>query len=100
MSWRRFAALLLPTVLLPGCAALNRVLGFEKQVLLAKQTARVSGRIDTEGPHEGPLVVVIARAPEVPGGPLVGIDSFVRVRPGSYAFLVAAGHYQIGVKWN
>jgi hypothetical protein len=96
VSWRRFAALALLSFLLPSCAALNRVLGFEKQVLLAKQTARVSGRIDTEGPHEGPLVVVIARVPDVPERPLVAIDSFVRVRPGSYAFLVTAGRYQIG----
>jgi pimeloyl-ACP methyl ester carboxylesterase len=81
---------------LSGCTGIQRALGYADQVGRANQLARVSGRIDTEGPAEGPLVVVIARAPEVEGGALVGVDSFVRVRPGSYAFGVTPGRYQLG----
>lgn len=96
----RAAALVVPplaALLLQGCAGLNRVLGFEEQMKQAEQTARVSGRIETEGGSHGPLVVVLARVPDAGEEGLIGVDSFVRVRPGSYAFPVAAGRYQVGV---
>jgi pimeloyl-ACP methyl ester carboxylesterase len=83
-------------LLTAGCASLNRVMGFKEQEAEAKGLARVDGRIDTEGPSEGTLVVVLGRAPEDPNDQATGVDSFVRVRPGTYAFPVKPGRYQVG----
>ena len=52
------------------------------------------GRIDTEGPAEGTLVVVLGRPSDTEGGKPKGVDTFVRVRPGTFAFPVAPGRVQ------
>jgi pimeloyl-ACP methyl ester carboxylesterase len=91
---RLLAALAIASVSATGCTMLQRVLGFERQLARAGQIARIEGRVETEAPSEGPLVVVLGRVVE--GEPLVGVDSFIRVRPGSYAFPVAPGRYQVG----
>ena len=77
-----------------GCAGLKRVIGFKKQAEQARQTARIDGRIDTEGPAEGTLVVVLARERE--GDKPLGVDSYIRLKPGSYAFPVGPGRYKLG----
>ncbi len=84
--------LALPNV---GCTGLSRLIGYKGQAEQAKSQARIGGRLTSEGPTEGTLVVVIGR---LPGGEeqLVGVDSYVRANPGSYVFLVAPGRYQLG----
>lgn len=79
-----------------GCAGIRRVTGFSEQAAQRRAAARIVGRIDTEGPAEGVLVVVLARPGESAGDPPIGVDSFVRMRPGSYAFPVSPGRYQVG----
>jgi pimeloyl-ACP methyl ester carboxylesterase len=78
-----------------GCADIRRILDFKHQEAQAQTIARIDGRIDTEGPVEGNLVVVLARTVEGQDLPL-GVDSYVLVNPGSYAFSVSPGHYQVG----
>lgn len=82
-----------------GCSDLRRILDFERQEREARALCRVQGRIETEAPVEGVLVVVLGRLLE--GGTsgeaeLVGVDSYVRTRPGSYVFAVAPGRFQVG----
>ncbi len=60
------------------------------------QMGRIDGRVDAEGRAEGILVVLLSMEPKVDGDPLIGVDTFVRVKPGSFAFLVAAGRYRLG----
>jgi pimeloyl-ACP methyl ester carboxylesterase len=79
-----------------GCATLRDALGFEKQARRARQLARIEGRVDTEAPAEGPLVVVLARPGETESEPLVGVDTFVRSNPGTFAFAVTPGRYNLG----
>ena len=79
-----------------GCATLRDVLGFEKQARSARQLGRIEGRIETEAPAEGPLVVVLARPGETESDPPVGVDTFVRSGPGSFAFAVTPGLYNLG----
>ena len=85
VSWRLAGCLGL-ALLLPGCAGLERVLGFEAQLERAEQTASIRGRIESEGRSEGTIVVVLASVRAGAEEELVGEDSFVRTRPGSYAF--------------
>jgi hypothetical protein len=91
---RRATLVLLLLSVTPGlaCASLDRLLGFRHQAEQVRRWARVEGRIETEGPSEGTLVVLLARA----GEPPTGVDSYVRVRPGSFAFPVAPGRYLVG----
>lgn len=96
MSATRRRILLAALLLVPACTSLNRALRFGEQQERVRQWARVEGRIETEGPSEGTLVVLLARPGETDAAPLVGVDSFVRVRPGRYAFAVAAGRYRVG----
>jgi pimeloyl-ACP methyl ester carboxylesterase len=77
-----------------GCAGLKGFLGFKEQAQQARFQARVAGDLTSEGPSVGTLVVVIGRLAE--GDKLVGVDSYVRTNPGSYAFLVSPGRYQLG----
>jgi len=77
-----------------GCSAVQRVVGFKDQVARSQLAGRIAGRIETEKEAEGTLVVVLARPGE--DGRLVGVDSFVRLRPGNFAFQVTAGRYQLG----
>ncbi len=88
-------AVVVASLVASGCTSLRRVLDFEKQGDQARRMSRIEGRIDTEGPVEGVLVVVLARLVEGEEKP-VGIDSYVREHPGSYAFGVAAGRFQVG----
>ena len=92
VGWVLVVLAALPT----GCATLRDALGFEKQARSARQLARIEGRIDTEAPAEGPLVVVLARPGETESDPLVGVDTFVRSGPGSFAFAVTPGRYHLG----
>lgn len=80
--------------LLAGCATIRRALDFEQQLTRVRQQARIEGLIRTELPARGTLVVVLARVQA--DGTLTGVDTFVRVNPGSYAFPVAPGRYQVG----
>jgi hypothetical protein len=89
-------SLLLVGLALSGCATMKRVIGFKDQVAQVQGNARIEGRIDTEGPAEGTLVVVLGRVSDTPGELPAGVDSFVRVRPGTFAFPVAPGRYQLG----
>lgn len=79
---------------LPGCAGIRHVIGFKEQVARVERIGRIDGRIDTEGPADGTLVVVLGRPGE--NGEIVGVDSFVRIEPGTFAFALSAGRYQIG----
>jgi hypothetical protein len=78
----------------PFPGGLRLALGFEQQLARVERKARIDGRIETEAPAEGPLVVVLGRV--LDDGKLVGVDSFIRVRPGTYAFPVDPGRYQVG----
>ncbi len=78
-----------------GCTSLRRIIDFKDQASQARATSRIEGRIETEGPLQGNLVVILGRL--VDGQEkAVGIDSYVRVNPGSYAFSVAPGRFQVG----
>jgi pimeloyl-ACP methyl ester carboxylesterase len=79
-----------------SCTKLNQILGFKEQLEEAEQIGRIEGRIETEAPTDGALVVVLARPSDVEGGQPVGLDTYVRINPGSYVFPVAAGRYQLG----
>jgi pimeloyl-ACP methyl ester carboxylesterase len=79
-----------------GCTNLSRVLNFEKQMAEASRISRIGGQLEVEGASEGVLVVVLARVPDAEGAPLVGVDTYVRLRPGSYAFPAAPGRYRVG----
>jgi hypothetical protein len=89
-------SVLLGLVLTTGCRSMQRILGVEEQLAAAGAMARIEGSIVTEALTEGPLVVVLARSGGAPGDALVGLDTFVRVRPGKFAFLVAPGRYRLG----
>jgi pimeloyl-ACP methyl ester carboxylesterase len=90
------AAALVLALLLSGCTTLRQILDFEEQAAEARQTVRIDGRVDTEGAAVGTLVVLLARAPDAEGEPPVGVDTFVRVLPGTFRFGVPAGRYRIG----
>ena len=89
------AALLAACLAASGCTTMKQIVGFKDQVAQARATARIEGRIDTEGHSEGTLVVVLGRLIEGEENP-VGVDSYVRVNPGTYAFAVTPGRYQVG----
>ena len=90
------AASLTLAALLSGCASIREVMGFKEQLELVKQYGRIDGKVQTEHDNAGPLVVVLIR--ETPEGPeaYVAADTYVRIRPGSYAFPIAAGTYKVG----
>lgn len=90
-----FAALLAVVLTLAGCTAIQRVVGFKEQAKQARAIARISGRVEAEGPSEGTLVVVLGRVVEGEATP-VGVDSYVREHAGSFLFLVGPGRYVLG----
>jgi hypothetical protein len=71
-------------------------MGFKEQLELVKQYGRIDGNVQTEHENTGPLVVVVVR--ETPEGSeeYVAYDTYVRIRPGSYALPVVAGTYKVG----
>jgi pimeloyl-ACP methyl ester carboxylesterase len=83
-------------LVLSGCASVRRTLGFRHQADQVRQWARVDGHIDVEGGSQGTLVVVLARPGASDADPPTGVDSYVRLHPGSYAFPVAPGDYLVG----
>ena len=89
-------ASVLVATLLTGCHTVSRVIGFDQQAKRLRQTGRIDGRIDTEGEAEGTLVVTLAREPEPEGEILLGVDTFVRMRPGTFRFGVPPGRYRLG----
>ena len=89
------ATLLIVSLAALDCASLRRIINFGEQASQARATSRIVGWIDTEGPVQGHLVVILGRLVEGEEKP-VGIDSYVRVNPGSYAFAVAPGRFQVG----
>ena len=99
LSVRRLSLVFVATIvaggILTSCTGLSRVMGFSEQAAQARATGRIDGRVDTISPGEAPLVVVLANVIEE-GGELVGVDTFVRLRPGSFAFGVEPGRYQLG----
>ncbi len=100
LSLRRHATLAVPLILAvafpSGCTTLKRIVSFRDQLEMAQQISRIDGRIDAEGKTGGNLVVVLSHEPEVDGDPLIGVDSYVRVRPGTFAFRVQEGRYRLG----
>jgi pimeloyl-ACP methyl ester carboxylesterase len=90
------AVSLVLAALLSGCSILGNIMGFEKQLERVQEYGRIDGNVNTEHDNAGPLVVVLIR--ETPDGPdeYVAADTYVRVRPGSYAIPVAAGTYRVG----
>jgi pimeloyl-ACP methyl ester carboxylesterase len=96
VAGRLLIAVLALGVIAPGCGTIRRALHFEKQAGKARQVARVEGRVETEAAAEGPLIVVLARPGESESDALVGVDTYVRVLPGSFAFSVAPGRYRLG----
>jgi pimeloyl-ACP methyl ester carboxylesterase len=89
-------ASLMLLLLVSGCTTLRDVMGFKKQLERVQKYGRIDGTVQTEHPNEGPLVVVLMR--ETPEGPdaFVAVDTYVRVRPGSFAIPVTPGTYKIG----
>ena len=79
-----------------GCMMIQNVLGVEDQLARTRSLSRVQGQIDVEGGATGTLVVVIGTPAESEGGKITGVDSYVRVRAGSYAFPVNPGRYVVG----
>jgi hypothetical protein len=96
VTGRRWIATLALALLAPGCTTLRLALDFEKQGAQARALARIEGRIDTEAPAEGPLVVVLTKPGTSEDALPVGVDTFVRQTPGSFAFPVAPGRYRLG----
>jgi pimeloyl-ACP methyl ester carboxylesterase len=91
---RLWIAVLILVVVAAGCETIRHALQFEKQGDRMRQVARIEGRVETEAAAEGPLVVVLARVGE--SDERVGVDTFVRMLPGSFAFSVAPGRYRLG----
>lgn len=92
----RHAPLLLLAVVLSSCTTIRRALDFGKQLESVRKLGRIEGRIDTEAPEEGPLVVVLAKPGETESDPFVGVDTFVRSGPGTFSFAVTPGRYSLG----
>jgi pimeloyl-ACP methyl ester carboxylesterase len=80
---------------LSGCSGLQRILDFEEQEMRSRAMSRIEGRVETEGPHEGILVVILGRVIDGEEG-VVGVDSYVRLKSGSYVFGVSPGRFQVG----
>jgi pimeloyl-ACP methyl ester carboxylesterase len=78
-----------------GCTTLRQVVGYEDQEIQSQKLSRIDGKITTEGPVEGVLVVVLGRFVEGEST-AVGVDSYVREKSGSYAFAVSPGRFQVG----
>ncbi len=97
---RRVAAvaivLLILVSALPGCTVLREAIGFKQQLGRLQQYGRVDGNVRTEHANDGPLVVVLVRKTLDEQYPFVAADTYVRLEPGSYAFLVAPGTYHVG----
>ena len=87
--------LFLTVALIPGCTMLNQLMGMKEQLAEAQQAARIEGRVNTEANPDGALTVVLALALQEGRDPVI-VDTYTRVNPGSYAFPVAAGRYQLG----
>jgi len=79
-----------------GCASVREIMGFKRQLERVKQFGRIEGKVQTEHENTGPLVVLLVRETTDEQHPYVAADTYVRLRPGSYAFLVAAGTYRVG----
>lgn len=79
-----------------GCTSVRRVFGFEKQLEQRALLGRIEGEVDTSEPADGTLVVLLVRPTENPEESWMGVDTFVRVRPGKFAFAVSPGRYQLG----
>jgi pimeloyl-ACP methyl ester carboxylesterase len=86
--------LLLIVAALSGCATLRDAIGSD--VSHWRALGRIEGRVDSEAPTEGPLVVVLAKPGDTETHSLVGVDTFVRPSPGSFAFAVSPGRYHLG----
>jgi pimeloyl-ACP methyl ester carboxylesterase len=99
-SRRRWPGLAIASITLgflgSGCEMIQNVRGVETQLALTRDLARVEGLIDVAGGATGTLVVVIGRPDDDGSGQITGVDSYVRVRAGSYAFPVNPGRYVIG----
>ena len=79
-----------------GCAMMRDVLGVKDQLAQARSLGRIHGQIGVEGGSTGTLVVVIGVPDKNDSGKIKGLDSYVRVRAGSYAFPVNPGRYVVG----
>ena len=79
-----------------GCTMMQNILGVEEQLAQTRKIGRVEGIIDVVGGATGTLVVVIGTPDSDGSGHITGVDSYVRVRAGSYAFPVHAGRYVLG----
>ena len=89
------APVVIAASLIFGCSGLQRALDFEDQDLRSRAMSRIEGRIETEGPLEGILVVILGRLVDGEEG-VVGVDSYVRLKSGSYVFGVSPGRFQVG----
>jgi pimeloyl-ACP methyl ester carboxylesterase len=98
----RAAAAVLAILLLGGsigCGGFANVWGYRAQEAQSRKLSVVRGTVETEAPSEATLVVVLSKAREVsddPLAPIVGVDTYVRLQPGSFVFVVAPGRYQLG----
>jgi pimeloyl-ACP methyl ester carboxylesterase len=81
---------------LSGCRTLTRLTGVEEQLAQGRALAFIEGRVETSQPADGTLVVLLVRPATSPGEDAIGVDTFVRVRPGEFGFLVSPGRYQLG----
>jgi pimeloyl-ACP methyl ester carboxylesterase len=88
-------SVLIVSLVASGCTDLRRVFGFKEQANQARAISRISGDITTEGETVGHLVVILGRVVHE-SGKVVGVDSYVRVNSGTYAFAVAPGRFQLG----
>jgi len=79
-----------------GCTMIDNVVGVKKQLAMSRELGRVQGVIDVAGGAKGTLVVVIGTRDKGGSGNFSGVDSYVRVRAGSYAFPISAGRYVVG----
>jgi len=97
---RRVAAaaivLLVLVSALPGCTVLRAAIGFKQQLGRLQHYGRVDGNVRTEHANDGPLVVLLVRETHDEQYPFAAADTYVRLEPGSYAFLVAPGTYHVG----
>lgn len=85
---------------------IRNVHGFKKQAATARAMVRISGTIETEGPVNGNLIVILSSpALEEDGAPSLdengnqistGRDTYSRGNPGTFLFVVESGNYQVG----
>jgi pimeloyl-ACP methyl ester carboxylesterase len=103
---RLVVALVVAALAASGCTTMRQVFGFKEQEVALRAMVRISGTIETEGPVDGTLVVLV----ETPiytedGSPVLdekgrprylGVDTYTRATQGTFLFHLPPDRYRLG----